>query len=335
VFAVHPLTDVSVPWSWLRFYGCNTAVASEHLLTFRSAAASYADIGRGHGTVNIGGFKSGCTSNLLAANGVLNAPDYTRTCTCAYQNQASLALVHMPPDDPTSPAVENWSFDFLPVPSEPTPVRRIGLNFGAPGNRFADNGTLWLECPSVGGPSPDVPVCVVPATAQTYRQHESCLKTPGAASNPRPVNWVAASGIEGVEAIRVRLFLQPGDPAANTRIQAVERHAGTATFPEPTTPLLGAHAQPRPFTVILHFAELQPLHPGDRVFDVFLQGKKVLDRFDIVRDAGGANLALAREFRQVQILDDLVLEFRQVSASAAGTLHPPSLAGIEVRLEEE
>ena len=30
-------------------------------------------------------------------------------------------------------------------------VRRVGINFGAPGNRKADDGTLWLEYPSVGG----------------------------------------------------------------------------------------------------------------------------------------------------------------------------------------
>ena len=30
---------------------------------------------------NLGGSKSGCTSNLIVADGVLNAPDYIRTCT--------------------------------------------------------------------------------------------------------------------------------------------------------------------------------------------------------------------------------------------------------------
>ncbi|OGV73789.1 MAG: hypothetical protein A3K19_11980 [Lentisphaerae bacterium RIFOXYB12_FULL_65_16] len=333
VLAVHPLTGENVPWSWVRFKGCNTAVASEHLLTFRSAAASYADIESGHGTVSLGGFKSGCTSNLLAADGILNAPDYTRTCTCAYQNQASVALVHVPPDDPASPAIESWSFDFLPAPDKPRPVRRVGLNFGAPGNRLADNATLWLECPSVGGPSPDLPVSVLPAAAHTYRQHESCLKPPVAGSAPRPLNWVAASGIEGVESVRVRLFLQPGAPEANIKIPAFERHAGTDQFPDRTAEPQGSYKEPRPYTVVLHFAELQALQPGNRVFDVLIQGEKVLDQFDIAREAGGTNTAVTREFRHIKVQDDLVIAFRQNAKNAAGA-HPPTLSGIEILAEE-
>ncbi|MEE8576109.1 MAG: PAS domain-containing protein, partial [candidate division Zixibacteria bacterium] len=74
----------------------------EHLLTFRSAAAGFFDLANDGGTGNFGGFKSSCTSNLVVANGVLNAPDYTRTCVCRYQNQTSLAMVHMP-------EVETWT----------------------------------------------------------------------------------------------------------------------------------------------------------------------------------------------------------------------------------
>jgi len=40
---------------------------------------------------NLGGFKSGCTPNLIVADGVLNAPDYTRTCT----NQGALATASL------------------------------------------------------------------------------------------------------------------------------------------------------------------------------------------------------------------------------------------------
>ena len=91
-----PLTGELVPWTWIRNYGCNTPAASEHLLTFRSGAAGYFDLCNDGGTGNFGGFRSSCTNNLIVAGGVLTAPDYTRTCTCTYQNQTSLALIHMP-----------------------------------------------------------------------------------------------------------------------------------------------------------------------------------------------------------------------------------------------
>ena len=33
-------------------------------------------------------------------------------------------------------------------------IQRIGLNLGAPGDRMTEAGTLWLDYPVVGGPSP-------------------------------------------------------------------------------------------------------------------------------------------------------------------------------------
>src|SRR5262249_47377491 len=91
----HPVSGLPVEWGWTRDYGCNTPAASECLLTFRSGAAGYFDLLNDGGTGNFGGFRSSCTNNLIVAGGLLNAPDYTRTCTCSYQNQSSLALVPM------------------------------------------------------------------------------------------------------------------------------------------------------------------------------------------------------------------------------------------------
>jgi len=122
----HPLTGKEIPWRWKRNYGCNYPIASEYLLTFRSGAAGFYDFANACGTGNFGGFKSGCTNNMVAADGLLNIPDYTRTCSCPYQNQTSLALVHMPGGD-----VEIWTFD--PMEWNGDPVRRVGINFGAPG----------------------------------------------------------------------------------------------------------------------------------------------------------------------------------------------------------
>ncbi|MCI0358629.1 MAG: PQQ-binding-like beta-propeller repeat protein, partial [Planctomycetaceae bacterium] len=99
----HPLSGEPVEWTWSRNYGCNTPMASEHLLTFRSGAAGYFDMCNDGGTGNFGGFRSSCTNNLIVAGGILTAPEYTRTCTCSYQNQTSIALVPMP-------EVETWTF---------------------------------------------------------------------------------------------------------------------------------------------------------------------------------------------------------------------------------
>ena len=73
----HPLSGEPVEWTWSRNYGCNTPLASEHLLTFRSGAAGYLDFCNDGGTGNFGGFRSSCSNNLIVAGGLLTAPDYT------------------------------------------------------------------------------------------------------------------------------------------------------------------------------------------------------------------------------------------------------------------
>lgn len=177
------------PLRYTRSYGCNTNIASRNLVTFRSGAAGYYDLKRTGGTGNFGGFKSSCTSNLIPAAGLLNAPDYTRTCVCRYQNQTSLALVHMP-------RVEEWTFDNYSMPSGR--VQRMGINFGAPGDRREDNGVLWLEYPEAGSPSPEPGVTVSPSTPDSYRHH-SARVTEG------PLPWVAASGLRGMSSVVVPL----------------------------------------------------------------------------------------------------------------------------------
>jgi len=204
----HPLTGEPLPWAYRRYYGCNYVVASEHLLTFRSGAAGYTDLEGMSGTGNLGGFKSGCTSNLIAANGVLNAPDYTRTCTCSYQNQTSLALVHMPD-------VETWTFNDLGEREQAKDwVRRLGLNLGAPGDRRAPSGTLWLEWPVVGGPTPAIEVKAAGDERHAFRRHATAVEA-------APLPWVAASGVAGLDSLTVRLH---NDPYAGME-PLIARHA--------------------------------------------------------------------------------------------------------------
>jgi hypothetical protein len=190
----NPLTGESQPWKLKRAYGCNNIIASENLLTFRSGAAGFYDLLTDAGTGNLGGFKSGCTSNLVVANGVLNAPDYTRTCSCAYQNQTSLALVHMP-------EIGVWSIDHTAATAgRGKPIRSLGINFGAPGDRRDADGELWLEYPIVAGDSPPLAIQLNPQ-ATFFRQHESEVDDADAA-------WILASGVENVTDIRVEMRLQ-------------------------------------------------------------------------------------------------------------------------------
>ena len=194
-FEIDLKTGKTTGWMYSRMYGCNTAVGSEHLLTFRSGAAGFCDLLGDSGTGNLGGFRSSCTANLIPADGVLNAPDYTRTCSCAYQLQTSLALVHMP-------EAESWTFGHENFFSEP--FNSFGLNLGGPGDRRDKAGNLWFDYPSVGGPGPKFNIQFEPAKPERFIQHTSLTQV----DDPKWVgapNWVGASGLIGVRKVKFKV----------------------------------------------------------------------------------------------------------------------------------
>ncbi len=208
-FALDIQTGKPTGWRYSRNYGCNTAIGSEHLLTFRSGAAGFYDLTNDGGTGNWGGFRSSCTANLIPANGVLNAPDYTRTCSCAYQVQTSLGLIHMP-------ELEYWTFGTEVTQEE------IAINLGAPGDRRGPNGKMWLEYPQVGGPSTKVEISIEPKDAPRFRLHSTTVKEGDA-------KWIAASGLAGARVITVPVekngdykvklhFMEPEDIGAGARV---------------------------------------------------------------------------------------------------------------------
>jgi len=88
----------------------------------------------------------------------------------------------------------------------------------------------------------------------------------------------------------------------------------------------------RTFTVRLHFAEMHGAEPGERVFDVKLQGKTVLKGFDVAKEAGGANRALAKEIKGVAVGATMTLELipkaKELTEKTA-----PIISGIEVFAE--
>jgi len=280
-FQMELLTGKRTDWGYTRMYGCNTAVGSEHLLTFRSGAAGFCDLTGKSGTGNIGGFRSSCTANLIAADGVLNAPDYTRTCICAYQNQASLALIHMP-------EAEMWTF------SQPAQVKtsseRVGINLGAPGDRRGPDDTLWRDFPSTGGPSPKLQVKVSPSEVTWFRKHSSLVE------GGEGQDWIVASGVEGIESL-------------------------TLTLSEEEQAKLGIRA----YKVRLHFAEPEPLEPGERVFSVKVGDTPFLDDFDVVKEANGPNRGLVRTFDSTIASEKIEITLRAREGS-----RKPILCGVEI-----
>ena len=280
-----PISRQDVEWKYTRNgeIGCTNAVACKNLITFRSGAVGYFDLEKGRGMGTLGGFRPSCTNNVIAGDGLLVAPDYTRTCKCAYQNQTSLALIHMP-------EIETWTeFGY---PTAQAPVQQVGINFGAPGDRLAKNGVMWVEYPNAGGRSPDLGIAVEPKDIEYFQQHESTAKS---AALP----WVNASGARGLTEFRIRLV-----PDADRKGE-----------------------RPLSYTVSIYFAAPRRLKAGQSNCRVTLQGKPVLERFDVARDAVGG--VVVKRFEGISVDGELVLSI--IPVTEMKTL--PSICGIEIRSE--
>ena len=280
----HPITGEKYKWDWHKYYGCGTMNSSKYLIAFRSGSAGYNDLLNFGGTGNISGWKAGCTNNLVPADGLLNGPDYTRTCTCSYPLQCSFGLVHMP-----DAGVEMWTLNRLEVDNNKA-IRKLGINFGAQGNRRED-GVLWLEYPKVYPKGPDIPVKIESNTLEWFENHATWIK-----NSDKKYNWVASYGAKGITSISAELI-----PDSSLEEQS--------------------------YTVALYFTEPENISPGKRVFDVSIQGNKVLENFDIVQQAGGYRRTVRKEFTDIKVKDTLCIEFSNTTNSSV-------ISGVEMVMNE-
>jgi hypothetical protein len=256
------------------------------MITMRSGTGAFYDKRFESGLVNISGIRSGCTNSIIPANGILNVPYFYEGCTCGYPLASGLGMAHMPEQ------FEQWMvWGDTPFQGR---IKRLGINFGAPGDRMTESGTLWLDYPSVGGPSPEVSIGVAPKDSTPYYRHSLWIE--GGAGMP----WVAASGVEGAESISIGLVPAQYEGADANDVS--------------------------PYTVRLYFAELEDVKPGERVFSVSLQGEEVLTDLDVVKAAGGKMRGIMKEFRGVKIGRTLELSLTSKSGAAI-------ISGIEVMFE--
>ena len=275
-YRVNPLTGEKEPRTFPKSYGCDGGVDYGHIYTMRSGTAAFYDKRSESGTHYISGTRSGCTNSIIPACGLLNVPYFYDGCTCSYPLPSGLALVSMPPE------YEQWA---AWGPGKATDIRRVGVNFGAPGDRMTEAGTLWLDYPSRGGPSPQLDIEVQPPAAQFYYRHSLWIE--GGTGWP----WVAASGVQGASEITVSGLK-------------------SATF-----------------TVRLYFADPEHDKPGQRQFDIAVNGRTVAENFDIAQAAGGRMRTTVLEYENIEIDGCLKIDLKPRQGK-------PILSGIEIVASE-
>ncbi|MHB8996154.1 MAG: outer membrane protein assembly factor BamB family protein [Armatimonadota bacterium] len=286
----HPVTGQPSAWQMDRpGHHCGCISGSPNGLYFRSWSMAYYDLLRDNGVEHFGGQRSGCWINMIPANGLLVVPEASSGCIC-------LVSIHCTTVFQPREVDRAWGGYSTPGPG--LPVKHLALNLGAPGDRTASDGTLWLSYPR---PYTRMPVQVKAdlAYAKGGGVFATAAETSSLAGTDLP--WVYTSGARGLTSC--------------------------------TIPLVGPIDGPATYTVRLGFVDTENQSPGQRVFGLKLQGQVQDPAFDIIKAAGSPNRVITREFKGINVNDALKIEL----TPAAGELKPaqmPLLNSVEIIREK-
>jgi outer membrane protein assembly factor BamB len=284
----NPITGETDAWQMARpGHHCGNIAASPAALFFRSGSTAYYDLTGDYGTAHFGAQRPGCWINCIPANGLVMMPEAASGCMCPFAIHTTIVF------EPRK-ASRVWGMFSTPGPA--MPVRRLAINFGAPGDRRAADGTLWLSYPRPMVTERLVLDLKVQTQALTgggfFAANTDFARFEGTADN-----WIYSSGARGVTQFII--------------------------------PLDAPGAAPAKYTVRLLFAESENTKAGARVFDVKLQGKTVLAGFDIFKAAGGAGRAIVKELKDIEAGENLTLDL--VPQGNPGTpAAMPLVSGIEI-----
>jgi alpha-tubulin suppressor-like RCC1 family protein/chitodextrinase len=204
----NPFTGKTEDRMYYKGYGCADTRIFGDVLTFRSGNAAYYHLPSESGPVNIGGMRAGCIDYAqIPANGVfVNSSQLD--CSCEYPIRTMLGMVNRPDGEQFT----GWQ-EKTPLAIDDEPFRKIGINFGAPGDRMANDKVLWTHKPTKFVNTLTIPTQIEPAaTAEPYVHHASWIK---GGTSPA---WVAASGIKGATSIKVNLAYPTVTALAGTAV---------------------------------------------------------------------------------------------------------------------
>jgi hypothetical protein len=83
------------------------------------------------------------------------------------------------------------------------------------------------------------------------------------------------------------------------------------------------------YTVRLYFVDLDDVQSVDRLFDVSLQGKTVLEGFDVIAEAGSLRRCLTKTFPDVTIDRKIRIELKSRGK------RPPVLSGFDAKQQSQ
>jgi len=206
----HPLTGKETPWRYSRpGHHCGVITATPNMMFFRSGFIGYYDLYHDSGTRHFAGQRLGCWVNAIPGNGLVMIPEASAGCVCQFSIASTVVL---------EPKTTNHSWGIFSAVGESTPVQRIAVNFGAPGDRKDPERKEWI-----GFPRPntvgrlefelDLQAEFFPGGGWSSRNADfdgGANDTPESSDEP---NWLFASVANGLKEFRVPLLGSDDLPA--------------------------------------------------------------------------------------------------------------------------
>jgi outer membrane protein assembly factor BamB len=277
----HPLTGEESPWQFSRpGHHCGIITATPNMMFFRSGFIGYYDLYHGSGTRHFAGQRMGCWINAIPGNGLVMIPEASAGCVCQFSIESTVVM---------EPKSEEKSWGIFSAVGKMTPVQRIGINFGAPGDRKDVSGREWL-----GFPRPltvnrlefdfDIQSQLAERGSWYSRNPDSLAGVDG------DLAWLVASGARGLQSCEI--------------------------------PLLGPEDKPATYQVTLYFAGMS--RADVEATEVQLQGSPVQGVVQLAsEDIAAIQPVIVVEYDPVAVKDNLVLKIGSRSESKPGN---PALA---------
>ena len=261
----HPLTGQEVPWSMIRpGHHCGMLTGCDSMLMFRSGYTGFYNLDNDEGTRHFAGHRLGCWINAIPANGLVMIPEASAGCVCQFSIASTIVL---------EPRTARRPWTIISATGAQTPVKKMSLNLGAPGDRRAADGTLWLAYPR---PNPhkttslDLAFDLKPKfTAGGFTSVNAAAQPVAGATTP----WLYTSWASGLS--------------------------------EMTLPLRGEKDRPATYDLKLHFAQLRE---GTARFDVEINGKVVLTDVEVSRERGSEPVAQVKAISGIDVERDLTMK---------------------------
>lgn len=287
---LHPLTGEESTWEYVRpGHCCSATSACPNMFFLRGYFLWYYDLERDQGMLPFGGIRPGCWINTIPANGLVLFPEASAGCTCSYPVRATVAMA--PKKD-----VSTWAV--CVQHGEETPVRRLAINFGAPGDWRDNDGGMWFAYPHPPSTRWHSYGITFHLNEEFYGKESYFSRNfQGDAIENTDKPWLFASGCEGLKRLSVPL-IAPGQPPAS-------------------------------YTVRLYFAEPRTGPTGKRVFSIALQGQEVQGNAGVYEETGGHRKASMKEFKGITVEQDLAIELSS-NKSNPGREEAPILNALEI-----